>query len=38
LTLSIADVSVATASTPPSPTWTQSGTAAQWAWVGGAFR
>lgn len=37
-TLGVADTTTATAQTVASPTWSQSGTAAQWAWVGGAYR
>jgi hypothetical protein len=37
--LGFADISVPTSGTaPPSPTWSQSGTAAQWAWATAAFK
>ena len=37
--LGVADLLVPSAgSTPASPTWSQSGTAAQWAWATVAFR
>jgi hypothetical protein len=36
--LGIADLAAPNAGTIPSPTWSQSGTAAQWAWATVAFR
>jgi hypothetical protein len=37
--LGFADISVPTSGTaPPSPTWSQSGIAAQWAWATAAFK
>jgi hypothetical protein len=37
-TIGIADTWVSSASTPASPTWTQSGSPGQWAWATVAFR